>query len=435
MIINRRKFLGSAGGIVSLPYLESLLPRSAWAENITPPKRFIVYYVPNGRHAATFVPTKTGRDYELPRALIPLTSFKNSLTVLSGLDNATSSLTKTCDHARAAGPALTGIPILQGYKAINGISIDQFMVNALKLNTQFKSLQWTAAKAGVPDCGAASYYTQTLSWADANTPLGPLSTTAQAFNQLFSGHDPKSTEAQKALRLASQKSVLDFVLDDAKSLNARMNANDKVKVDEYFTSIREIERRINLSSGAACPKTPPNPPNNINHPETVKTFNELMAIAVKCDMTRIITFMLEYEVSYRVYEFLFPGQGSAGHHSLSHYKDEKAKEQLIQVETWETTMFADLAKRLGAIPEGEGTALDNTILVLWAGMGQGSSHDHKNVALAILGKGGGKINAGGHIKATGSTTGDLHVSLLNAMDVKATKFGQFGTKSIPGLLK
>lgn len=433
MNATRRKFLGGAGGIVSLPFLESLLPRKAWAENSPAPKRFIVYYVPNGRNQDTFRPTKAGRDFDLPRALSPLMPLKDYLTVLSGFNDATSQTTVTCDHAKAAGPALTGMPILKGFEANNGISIDQQMVKALNLNTQFKSLQWTAAKAGVGDCNAAAFYTQAISWADANTPLGPLTTTLQAFNQLFAGYDPKATEAQKALRLASQKSVLDFVQKDAKSLAARMNAADKIKVDEYFTGVREIERRISLKTNT-CGTEPPNPPNNMNHPDTVKAFNDLMALAIKCDMTRIITFMLEYEVSYRVYEFLFPGQGSAGHHSLSHFANDAQKEQLVQVETWETTMFLDLANKLKAIPEGEGTVLDNTILMLWAGMGQGAFHDHGNVAMAMLGKGGGKINAGQHIQGNGAPIGDIHVSLLNAMGVKTEKFGAFGTKNVNGLL-
>jgi hypothetical protein len=432
VIINRRKFLGSAGGIVSLPVLDSILPRKLWAADDAPLKRFIVYYVPNGRNQDTFRPKGVGKNFELPQALAPLMPLKDYLTVLSGFRDVASETTVTCDHAKAAGPALTGMPILDGYKTQNGISIDQQMVKALNVATQFKSLQWTAAEPGVNDCGSSNIYTQVISWADAKTPLSPLTTPAAAFNQLFAGYDPASTEAQRALREATQKSVLDFVLKDVQGIQAKASKADRVKLDEYLSGVRDVEHR--LSSSNSCGKEPPLKPGRLDHPNTVKAFNDLMALAIRCDMTRIITFMLEYEVSYRVYEFLFPGQGSAGHHSLSHYGNQGQLNQLIAVETWETTMFLDLAQKLKAIPEGNGNVLDNTILLLMPGMGQGANHDHGSVAMAMLGKGGGKINAGQHLQKPGEPVGNIHVSLLNAMDVKTSNFGIAGTKVVDGLL-
>ena len=432
MIISRRKFMGGAGGVVSLPVLESLLPRKLWASEQRAAKRFIVYYVPNGRHQDAFRPKLVGKNFDLPTSLAPLMPLKDYLTVLSGFRDVASETTLTCDHAKAAGPALTGMPILDGFKTHNGISVDQQMVQALKLATQFKSLQWTAAEPGVNDCGASAIYTQIISWADVNTPLSPLTNPKAAFNQLFSGYDASATEAQRALRTAMQKSVLDFVVEDVKSMNAKVNASDKVKLDEYLTGVRDIERRV--ISTNTCGKDPPLKPGRLDHPNTVRAFNDLMALAIRCDMTRVITFMLEYETSYRVYEFLFPGKGSAGHHSLSHYGSQEQLNQLIQVETWETSMFLDLALKLKAIPDGEGNLLDNTILLLQPGMGQGSNHDHGNITMAMLGKGGGTINVGQHIQRNGEAVGNIHVSLLNAMGVKTEVFGIAGKKNVDGLL-
>lgn len=435
MTTTRRKFLGGAGGIVSLPFLESLLPRSAWAQQTAIPKRFLVYYVPNGRNQDTFRPKEIGTNFNLPIALAPLLPMKDYLTVLSGYKNSLATTSVTCDHAKAAGPALTCMPIVDGYKANLGVSLDQYMAQALALKTQFPSLQWTAAEPGVADCAASNIYTQTISWANGTTPLSPLASPMAAFNQLFAGYDRGATDAQRALRAATQKSVLDFVQKDVKSLATRMNAGDKAKVDEYLTGVRDIERRLTAVGTGTCGKSPPNAPaGNLDHPNTVKAFNDLMALVFKCDMSRVITFMLEFELSYRVYEFLFPGKGSAGHHSLSHFADQNQLGQLIQVETWETTMFLDLAQKLKAIPEGDGNVLDNTIMLLMPGMGQGANHNHADYTMAMLGKGGGTIAAGRHINQPGAPRGNIHVSLLNAMGVKSDRFGLDGVGLVDGLL-
>ncbi|MES2745563.1 MAG: DUF1552 domain-containing protein [Bdellovibrionota bacterium] len=437
MNTSRRKFLGGAGGIVSLPFLESLLPRSAWANQADVIQRFVAYYVPNGRHGTAFRPTQNGRNFDLPPTLSPLMPLKDYLTVITGLTNQNVvSKTVTCDHAKAAGPSLTGMPILNGSVANLGTSIDQHMVQQLKLATQFPSLQWTAAEPGVPDCGATTFYTQCISWKDAKTPLSPLASPQAAFNQLFAGYDANATAAQRALREATQKSVLDFVVKDVKSLAAKMNPADKTKVDEYLTGVRDIERRMTTAGSGMCGKNVPTPPpSGVEHPARVKLFNDLMVLALKCDMTRVITFMLEFELSYRIYEFLLPGQGSAGHHSLSHFGGNKtAENQLLAIEKWETTMILDLAEKLKATPEGDGNLLDNTILCYMPGMGHGDAHDHANFSMAILGKGAGKINAGQHMQRSGVPKGNLNVSLLNAMGVKTERFGMEGSANIEGLL-
>lgn len=432
---SRRQFLGGAGGIVSLPFLESLMPRKAWGEPIVSPKRFIVYYVPNGRHQDAFRPKELGANFNLPRTLAPLMPLKDYLTVLSGYRNTNADTSVTCDHAKAAGPALTCMPIKDGFKASMGVSIDQLMVQMLMPKTKFPSLQWTAAEPGVTDCNSSNIYTQAISWANATTPLSPLAGPKSAFNQLFAGYDPNATEAQRALREATQKSVLDFVQKDLKSLAARMNPTDKLKVDEYLTGVREIEMRLNSTNTGSCGKNVPlQPPNNLDHPNKVKAMHDLMVLAVKCDMTRIITFMVEFELSYRVYEFLFPGKGSAPHHSLSHFGNQEQLEQLIQVETWESQMVLDFAQKLKAIPEGEGNALDNTILCLMPGMGQGANHDHGNFAMAILGKGGGSLKVGQHIQQNGAPRGNIHVSLLHAMGAKVANFGADGKTPITELV-
>ncbi|MBC7533499.1 MAG: DUF1552 domain-containing protein [Oligoflexus sp.] len=436
MNYSRRKFLGGAGGIVSLPLFESLLPRKLWAEGAgEKPKRFVVYYVPNGRNQETFRPKQSGRDFALPTALEPFTPLREYLSVISGLNSQPAALSGTCDHAKSAGPSLTGMPILDGGKLNNGISIDQFIVQSSKTKSQIPSLQWSAADPGVGDCGASTMYTQVISWANANTPLSPLATPMAAFNQLFAGFDANATEAQKALRLATQKSVLDFVKNDAKSLSAHMNSADKAKLDEYLTGVREIEVRINSDSSSLCSSHAVAPSLFYDHQAKVTAFNDLMVLALRCDMTRVITFMLEFELSYRVYDFLFPGQPSAGHHSLSHYGDQRGLDQLIAVETWESKQCLDLAQKLKNIPEGDGNILDNTMLLLLPGMGQGAAHNHVDISMAILGKAGGKIKPGMHLNfATNAPYANLHVTLLNAMGIPTEKFGYDGTKILPGLL-
>jgi hypothetical protein len=434
--LSRRKFLGGAGGIVSLPFLESLLPRKLWAQAYDgSAKRFVVYYVPNGRNQDTFRPKQTGTNFTLPTSLQPLTPLRDYLNVLSGLGSEPGNRSTTvCDHAKAAGPALTSQIIADGYKANNGISVDQYIAQKMMQKTQFPSLQWTAAEPGVNDCGSSNIYTQTISWANATSPLSPLATPMAAFNQLFAGFDPNASEAQKALRLSAQKSVLDFVQKDAASLTKHLSTADKTKLDEYLSGIRDIEKRVTTGSANVCASTATVPPAHLDHQAKVTLFNDLMVLALRCDMSRVITFMIEFELSFRVYDFLFPGQNSAGHHSLSHYGNQTQLDQLIQIETWETKQVLDFAQKLKAIPDGDGNLLDNTIVLFMPGMGQGANHNHGDIAVATLGKGGGSIKTGSHLNFKGQPLACIHQTVLQAMGIRPTKWGFDGDRILNGVL-
>ena len=282
------------------------------------------------------------------------------------------------------------------------------------------------------DCGSSTTYTQSISWADTHTPLAPITNVTTAFNQLFAGSDPSASAAQKAQRMAQSKSVLDFVQSDAKTVTRQLSAADQQKLDEYFTGVRALETRLTAPYGANC-QPGSAPLAGVDFPTTVQAWNDLIVLALQCDMSRLLTFMLEFELSYCTYDFLFPGVSTQGHHSLSHYSNTNDYNQLVAVETWQTKQIAYLVQKLKSTPEGSGTLFDSVALVGLPGMGLGNTHDHANISPVVLGSCGGRLKGGQHLATGGAPLANLHISLMAAMGVKVSSFGLDGNGTIAGL--
>lgn len=430
MHLTRRKILGGAGALIALPALGLVRPRHAVSQlNEPAPRRFLVYFVPNGRVPANWIPPEVGPAFSFPAALAPLAPLQADLIVLSNLYHTAAKLSAgTGDHALGTGTCLNCAPYPDG--GLHGdISMDQALVKALAPTTRFPSLQWGAGEPMACDFGASCSYTQAISWAGPQAPLAPVINPLTAFNQLFAGNDEGATEAEQEMRRASMKSVLDYVQSDAESLKVQLGATDKMRLEEYFTAVRELEMRLTSPPALMCePGAPPGA--GLDYPTRVQAFNDLIALAFQCDMTRVLTFMIENGLSGRSHAFI----GAPGnHHGLTHGAGDNAPGQLLALETWQCQQAANLAIKLKGMQEPDGSfLLDNTAMLILTDMGEGGPHDHDHLAQVIVGRCGGTLATGQALPCNGAPLGNMYVSLLRAFGVEAP-FGCDGTAPLAGV--
>ncbi|MBX7101501.1 MAG: DUF1552 domain-containing protein [Myxococcaceae bacterium] len=432
MSLSRRRFLGGAGALVALPAFESLWPRRAAAAAPTSPDRLLVYFLPNGRTPATWVPAAAGTSYTLPLASSGLNPFKSQLTFMSGFDHrAAREAAAIADHAKGTGPVLTNFAFNANTPLNNGISFDQLLVRELKPTTRFASLQWGAGQPAPCDFGPSTCtYTQCISWKGAGEPLGPVTSPLTAFNQLFAGSGEGATEAERARRRGSLKSVLDTVSGEAKSLKGQLSKGDGVRLDEYLSSVRELELRLTTPPSSTC--TPGQAPAaSLDYPSQVRAFHDLMVLALQCDLSRYVTFMIEYGLSGRSHPFV---QSYGGHHALTH-GGAAVLDQLVRLEKWQCDMGAELLGKLKAAKDASGASLlDSTAVLMIPDMGDPSVHDHENLAPVLVGTLNGKLKPGKAVRYAKEPLGNLYVSLAKAFGLTLPRFGVDGVKVLGELL-
>ncbi|MES1185718.1 MAG: DUF1552 domain-containing protein [Myxococcales bacterium] len=430
--LSRRWFLGGAGALIALPSLEFLAAKSAGGQAMQPPQRLVIYFLPNGRMPKMWVPSPLGHDFTLPAASASLEPFKQRLLFMSGLfHTAGQKSTAAGDHARGTGTLLTSTTLDTFNQLTNDISFDQAVVKALQPTTRFRSLQWGAGEPSACDFGASCTYTQSISWAAPGMPLSPLTDPLAAFNQLFGGSSEGATAEQQAIRRHSLSSVLDYALSDAQRLSQRLGKRDQAKLDEYLTAVRQLETRLQSPVGACEVGEPPGA--GLGYQERVLAFNDLMLLALRCDQSRVITFQIENGLSSRSHPFI---DAVAGHHALSHDGSPDGRAALLRLETWQCEQAADLAKKLAAAQDANGSSLlDNTALLLLPDMGDGNPHDHTNLAPALLGGCRGALDTGKVVDFKGAPLGNLYVTLLQALGAPNKTFGEDGTAVLPGVLK
>ncbi len=436
--VSRRRFLRGVGAsALALPMLEWLRPTAAYADACQRP-RLLVYYLPNGRRPEWWVPAAGAGGLSFPAQSAALQPFASRALSVVGLDNTAARRSPGAAHAMGTGTVMTGttIPDLVGHKAT--VSLDQLVAQSVGSATRFRSLQWSAGEPGPCDVGGASCaYTQSISWAGYGQPLIPTIDPAAAFDRLFNSGTDGLSGAAGEVRRRSLGSVLDFVREDASWLSRRLGADDRTRLEEYFTALREVER--SLASGAVtCDVPVEGPGEGMAYAERVRAFHELIALAFRCDQTRVVSFMIEFGLSGRSHDFL----GAPGaHHALSHYGNDTQRRYLELIETWHAQQLAHMLQLLADTPGAEGqTLLDETIVLVMPSMGAGSNHDHAQNAPLLFG-GTGVINADGRqIAAAGTPLPNLHVSLLEAYGIAGqfgtdgAIFGDDGTAPIPGVV-
>jgi hypothetical protein len=435
--ISRRTALRGLGTAIALPLFDGMLgpPATAAADSVAQagPLRMVFVYVPNGIHMQDWTPKTEGEGFELPSTLEPLAPFKNDLCVLSGLtqQKAEANGDGAGDHARALASYLTGRQARKtaGADIRIGVSVDQVAATEIGRHTRFPSLELgceAGQNSGNCDSGYSCAYSSNISWKNESTPMAKEINPRVVFERLFTNGRPGESAEARAKRQRYNKSILDFVRDDAQLLRGKLGVADQRKFDEYLNAVRELEARIARADAATDSETVAGFPRPAGVPDDyaahIRLMEDLLVLAFQGDVTRISTLVIANEGSNRSYPFI---EVPEGHHELSHHGDDAKKhEKLKKINRFHITQFAHLLERLQAIKEGEGTLLDNCTIVYGSGIGDGNRHNHNDLPILLAGRAGGTIKSGRHIAyANGTPLNNLYLSLLDRMHVKCESLG------------
>jgi hypothetical protein len=456
--LSRRRFLRGVGAAaVALPAFESLLRPSISAAATTTaaeaaaglattatgaPLRTAFVYFPNGAIQANWWPTGNGKDFQFARTMAPLERVKNSLQVLGGLDhrNATPGPDGAGDHARASGTFLTGVRVKKtsGADIHCGVSIDQIAAKQVGHLTRFPSLELTCdsvRRSGNCDSGYSCAYQYNLSWQSPTTPVAPEPNPRLVFERLFGAGAPGQRRDSLKLRQAQQKSVLDFVRDDARNLDDELGNRDRQKLDEYLTSVRAIEKRIEEAERfGASPDPAMATPDGIppSFKEHIQLMFGMMLLAFQTDSTRVATFLLANEGSNRAFsEIGIP----EGHHDLSHHRSQQdMMDKVAAIDLFYMQQFAGFLEKLDQTKDVDGQSmLHNSMIVYGSGNSDGNRHTHVNLPIILAGGGGGTLTPGRYVKFDGKPMSNLFLSMADRLGVKGLeRFGD-STDRITGI--
>lgn len=429
--LRRRAFLAGAGTLIALPFLEAELAGTPHASAdpaspAAPPVRFMTFHFPAGVNREAWRPSGTETSWTLGTSQAPLAPHKNDICVLRNVDN-------SGDHSGSAhtGKIATFLTAGNATKASSAMdtSADQLIAASLVGKTPFRSLELgTAILRENPnaEAGWSPVLKDHLSWA-SGTPLPKEVNPSSLFDRLFSSGGDGNPQAS-ALRRSLQHSVLDAVRSDAARLKRRLGQADNRKVDQYLTGVRELELRIDATSGACAVGARPGPPADVR--ERVRQMLDLSVLAFKCDLTRVITFGYEHTVTEQTHPWL--GVNDGYHIGVTH---NKPGAPYIAVNTWVVSQLAYLLQQLKSVPEGSGTLLDNTIVYFASEMADGTTHSGSDLPIIVGGRGGGRITPGRLLDRPGQGNGNVLIALMRAMGVSVSSFGEGFTTPIPGLVR
>jgi hypothetical protein len=437
---SRRNFLRGLGACVALPAFESLgslrllaAPVSKLAATASGgPLRTAFVYFPNGAIPIAWWPKNEGKDFDFSRTLQPLEPLRQHLQVLGGLDQrcAYGGQDGGGDHARGNGVFLTGVRLKKSATDIRaGISIDQAIAREIGHLTRFPSLELSSdavRTSGACDSGYACAYQFNLSWSSATTPVAAESNPRMVFERLFGTGAPGKRAENMKRRQQEQRSVLDFVLEDARGMNRRLNGRDRDKLDQYLTGIREIEMSIQKAERFGAAKDPSiETPAGIpqDRAQHAQLMLDMLALAFQTDSTRVATIMLGHDGDNRS----LPEIGiSEGHHDLSHhFQNEEKIQKLTEIDLWYATQFAKFLQKLDATKDVDGQSLlHNSMILYGSGNADGNRHTHANLPLILAGGGGGALNPGRYVQHGSKPMTNLLLSIADKMG--AQKLSSFG---------
>ncbi len=425
---SRRTFLHGIGATIGLPVFETF----AAAAPVSVPRRMAVLYVPNGVDVARWKVNGTGADYEISESLKPIEKFRKDFTIIEGLEheNGTAGPDGGGDHARANASYLTGVRPRKtaGADIQLGTSMDQIAANALGDLTRFSSLELSTEgvrKSGVCDSGYSCAYQFNLSWRSSTQPVAPESNPRLVFERLFGTGKGEERTKNRERRIALRKSILDFVNDEAKSLHQQLGRNDKQKLDEYLTGVREIEQRIEKAEKFGLPDPKRDAPGGIpsKFEDHLRLIMDMQVLAFQTDSTRVSTFILAHEGSNRSFRDIGVPEG---HHTLSHHRDDPEKlDKIAKIDQFYTRQFAYYLEKMSAVKEADGKSLLDHSMVLWGGgLSDGNRHRHNDLPIILAGRGGGGFKTGRHLNLGKDTPmTNLHLSMLEQLGVKEEVFG------------
>jgi hypothetical protein len=435
--LNRRTLLRGAGAAIGLPWLEAM---AAPKGTDKAPVRMAAMYMPNGVHEDMWTPEGDKRDFRLSPTLSPLADLQDQLLVLTNLWNP-GSVGGDGHYVKISGwlTCTTVTKTLGVDVSCNGISMDQLAVQKAGRQTPIASLELGIAPVttGVDrNVGYTRVYGSHIAWAGPTSPLARELNPQLAFERLFrAGNGQGGGEKDEIL-------LLDRVLEDARQLRQNLGGHDKQRLDEYLSVVRSLEDRLERAASpeqskwkprakmdpAAKPAAEPK-----DYAEHVRLMFDIIALAFQSDSTRVATFLFGNEVSNQ--NFSFVDGVSGAHHSLSHH--EKKAENLRQyqlINKWHIEQYGYLLRKLRAMKEGESNVLDNSMILLGAGIRDGNKHDPHNLPVVLAGRGGGRLASGQHLVYEKDTPlSNLYVSMLDAFGTPVERFAD-STGRLPGVL-
>ena len=422
--LSRRTALRGVGATIALPLLDAMIPaRTALAQTAASPlPRMGFIYFPHGAIMDQWTPSTEGSEFDLPQVLEALEPFKRQLTVVTGLENKHAA---GPTHAITPGTWLSSVSPRVSHDPHGGITADQIAAQHIGQDTPLPSLEVSTEEAvggGACDRSYGCSYGATISFRTPSTPLPMEFNPRKLFQKLFGQGD---TPEERQLLAAQYASILDVVADKAAALQRRVGASDRVMLDDYLESVREIERRVQKMesrdlSHIALPDAPVGIPNSFD--EQLNLMFDTVVLAWQANLTRVTSFMMAAEVSNMTYNHV---DVSDAFHALSHHQNNAAKmARLLRVQTYHTRVFSRFVQKLADMPDGDGSMLDHSILLYGSNMSNSNAHDHFPLPSAVLGGGCGTIEGGQHLRYPDRTpVSNLLVTLLNRAGVPIDTLG------------
>ena len=450
--MNRRRFLKGLGVCMALPALESILPRplasmaSGAASNAGPsagaavtatgaPLRTAILYFPNGAIPANWWPSGAGETFALNKTMEPLESLKYKIQVLGGLDDVSANPGPDGggDHARANSTFLSGVRIKKtsGKDFHSGTSFDQVVAQKVGHLTPYSSLEIscdTVRNAGACDTGYSCIYEHNLAWSSPTTPLTPEVNPRLLFERLFGAGSPKERTQNLVMRQQQQRSVLDFVAEDTKSLERQLSGGDSQKLDQFLTNVREIEQRLervekSYAHHTAGDAPTPAPAIPASFTEYVRLNLDMLLLAFQTDNTRVATFMISGDGNNRDFTEIGVPEG---HHFCTHHRNQAdliAKTCVI--DHWYVQQLAYFLDKMDQTRDVDGNSLlHNSMIIYGSGHADGNRHTHVNLPIILAGAGGGALTPGRYVQNKPTPVTNLYLSLMDRMGAGGvTRFG------------
>lgn len=417
--LSRRMVLRGAGSAVALPLLGAMIPAAtAEAQTAAAVKPRMGYiFFPHGAVIDRWTPSNTGSDFELSEILQPAAQFKQKMTVVSGLRNRPAE--SSDPHGIVAG---TWLRCVAPSNTEEGITCDQIAAHHLGQNSTFPSLQLATPTSGPCAPSYSCDFGSALSFVGPQRSLTAENNPRKLFFSLFG---QGSDSAERLAIMGETRSILDSIMDDANALQKQLGAEDNRVVDNYLDSVRQVERRLQMMqqqdmSNVDMPTAPVGVPSDFE--EHLKLMFDMIALAYQVNLTNVASFMMEKEVSMRTYNNIGVNEAF---HPLSHHGNDPAKmARLALVQAYHTKVFTYFLERLDAMPEGNGSVLDNSIILYGSNMSNSNSHNQDPLPSAVFGHGGGTIKGGQHLQYPQNTPhANLLLTLLHRAGIEEPSFG------------
>ena len=426
----RRTFLKSVQGILALPLLDAMIPAATPLAKTAaaPVPRLGFVFIPMGTDHGRWTPqgSQDGeRLGQLSPILSPLEAVKDQLTVVTNLE-LQNSYPGTHDTSNSGFLSAAFAKHTESSDYHLGTTIDQVAAKQMGQDTRLPSLELSVdlnPLAGACNNGYACVYQNNLSWSSPTTPLPSEAHPRIVFERLFG---VGGTLAERQASLRSRASLLDSFSEDIARLKGVVGTTDRVRVDQYLDSVREIERQIQRAEAAGAENFSPDIDRPVGVPAEFEDHTRLMfdlqVLALQADITRVITFQLTRELSNRTYPEIGVPEP---HHPTSHHGGDPEKiEKISKINTFHVSLFAEFLEKLKATPDGDGSLLDDTVYLYGSGMGNPSLHDHVNLPILVAGGAATGLRGGRHIKyENGTPLSNLHLTLLDRVGVRLDSFG------------